>query len=253
MRDGLVSIIMPAYRSADFIAESIASVQAQTYSDWELLVTDDCSPDGVRDVVLGKAAGDPRIRYFRLAQNSGPAVARNNSVSKASGRYLAFLDSDDCWKPEKLERQLQFMASRGIGFSFTEYQRMKADGTLYPFVNTCPDHVDYKIILKDTCISTLTVMLDRKVVGNIALKAGWGHEDFILWLDILRKGEVAHCLRENLASYRVMEKSVSSNKLRAARWVWQIYRRHENLGFIQSAYYLANYAKNAVFKRIGFV
>ena len=253
MIDNLVSIIMPAYRSAGYIAESIVSVQQQTYQDWELLITDDCSPDNVGEVVRGFADSDPRVRYFRLERNSGPAIARNNSVARASGRFIAFLDSDDCWMPEKLARQIEFMEQRKIGFSFTEYQRMRPDGSLYPFVNSCPDQVFYRDILLDTCISTLTVMLDRKLVGDFSLTPGWGYDDYVLWLDILRRGGAAHCLQENLARYRVMEQSVSSNKLRAARWVWNIYRRHENFGVLPSAWYLANYAKNAVFKRIGVV
>lgn len=251
MSQDLISIIMPAYGSAKHIGDSIRSVQTQTYPHWELLITNDCSPDNLEEVVLSFAKLDPRIRYFCLPTNSGPAAARNNSISHSKGRYLAFLDSDDCWAPSKLESQLKFMNTNHFYFTFTNYQRMDTDGNLYDFVNSCPSRVTYKTILKDTCITTSTVMLDRQHIQEIKLSEGWGYDDYVLWLDILRQGIEAHCLRENLVQYRVMEKSVSSNKLRAAKWVWNIHRKHEKLGILPSSIYLLCYAANAFFKRIG--
>jgi len=249
----LVSIIMPAYGSAAYIGNSIRSVRFQTYSKWELLITNDCSPDNLEEIVLDFAKLDQRIKYFRLPTNSGPAAARNNSIKHSQGRYIAFLDSDDCWTPSKLETQIAFMNTNLFPFTFTEYQRMDTKGKLYDFVNSCPAKLDYKAILKDTCITTSTVMLDRQQIPDIKLTEGWGYDDYVLWLDILRQGIEAHCLRENLVHYRVMEKSVSSNKLRAAKWVWNIYRKHERLGLLPSSFYLIQYAKNAFLKRIGII
>lgn len=251
MVQNLVSIIMPAYGSANFIGDSIRSVQFQTYPHWELLITNDCSPDNLEEIVFPFTKLDPRVKYFQLPNNSGPAAARNNSISHSQGRYIAFLDSDDCWTPSKLENQLSFMNTNHFPFTFTDYQRMDIGGELYDFVNSCPAKVDYEAILKNTCITTSTVILDRHHIPEVKLTEGWGYDDYVLWLDILRRGIEAHCLRENLVHYRVMEKSVSSNKLRAARWVWNIYRKHEKLGLLPSSLYLLHYAKNAFLKRMG--
>jgi teichuronic acid biosynthesis glycosyltransferase TuaG len=246
----LISIIMPAYRSAKYIGDSIRSVQSQTYPHWELLITNDCSPDNLEEVVLGFTQVDSRIKYFCLPSNSGPAAARNNSISHSKGRFIAFLDSDDCWTRSKLEKQLSFMNTNHFPFTFTHYQRIDTNGNLYNFINTCPSTVTYQTILKDTCITTSTVMLDKQHIPEVRLVKGWGYDDYVLWLNILKQGIDAHCLKENLVYYRVMEQSVSSNKLRAAKWVWNIYREHEKLGLLPSFIYLFCYAKNAFLKRI---
>jgi len=248
----LVSIIMPAYGSEKYIGDSIRSVQLQTYPNWELLITDDCSPDNLDEVVLTFTKLDPRIKYFRLPTNSGPAAARNNSISQSRGRYIAFLDSDDYWTSTKLEEQLQFTSKIQTGFTFTFYERILVSGATSGLVTTSPLVVDYEMLLGNTSIATLTVMLDRAVVGDVRLKPGWGYDDFVLWLDLLRQGHTAHCLPKSLAKYRVMEKSVSSNKLRAAKWVWRIYRQHEHLSFVKSFWCLANFFINSIKKRLGF-
>lgn len=250
MQDNLVSIITPAYKTEKFIAETIESVQAQTYTDWELLITDDCSPDNLADVVKSFAEKDDRIKYLRAPQNGGPANARNNSLEKARGRFIAFLDSDDLWHPEKLERQLQFMNNNGYAFTYTAYQRMKMNGEMYPFVNYVPEKMTYSSLLKNTCISTLTVMLDRSLLPQFRMTPGWGYDDYVLWLELLKAGHTAYALNENLASYRVMESSVSSNKQRAVKWVWNIYRHQQELNIFKSSYYILNFSLNAFMKRI---
>lgn len=249
--DSLVSIITPAFNSARFIGETIRSVQAQTYPHWELLITDDKSPDNLKEIVLEFCKADERVKYFEALTNGGPAKARNNSLEFARGRYLAFLDSDDLWSSTKLEEQLQFMSQNHAGFSFTFYERISVEGTPSGFTNTSPLVVNYDMLLKNTSIATLTVMLDRAVVGNVRLKPGWGYDDFVLWLDLLRKGHLAHCLPKSLAKYRVMEKSVSSNKIRAAKWVWRIYREQEKLSILKSFWCLLNFSTNATRKRLG--
>lgn len=250
MIDNLVSIIMPAYKTENFIAETIESVLNQTYPHWELLITDDCSPDNLKDVVEKYAAKDERIKYLRAPKNGGPAEARNLSLERAKGRYIAFLDSDDLWRSKKLEKQLNFMKDHNYSFTYTAYQRMKQSGSLYPFINTVPSQIDYSFLLKNTAISTLTVILDKKIIKDIKMTPGWGYDDYVLWLEILKSGISAHGLNENLASYRVMETSVSSNKQRALKWVWNIYLKKERLGFFKSLYCISNFASNAFFKRI---
>lgn len=250
MSKPLISIITPAYKTAKFIGKTIESVQAQTFTDWELLITDDCSPDELKEVTSKYAESDSRIHYFRLPTNSGPAVARNHSIQSAKGQYLAFLDSDDLWHPTKLEKQLSFMITEKCAFSFTGYQRMTEEGVLYRRVNSVPESVSYRQILTNTSIATLTVMLDRTKVPPILLRPGWGYDDYVLWLEILKNGIVARGLNETLANYRVMSSSVSSNKWRALKWVWLIYQKKENLGFLRSCYCICLFAINASIRRL---
>jgi len=249
MDENLVSIIMPAYNSQRFIGETIQSVQAQTYPNWELLITDDCSVPEVELVVSSYSKLDPRVKYFKLKENSGPAVARNNSIANAKGRYLAFLDSDDLWMPEKLKTQLDFMQTKGCHFSYTYYQRMKEDGVRYSYINECPDSLNYNQLLRNTAISTLTVIVDRAKYKDVSLEKGWGYDDYVLWLDLLRQGGIALCLPKSLAFYRVVESSVSSKKVRATKWVWRILREHENINVFKSSYYISCFCINAFLKR----
>ncbi len=249
MQNNLVSIVTPAYKTEKFIAETIESVIAQTYPHWELLIADDCSPDNLAEVVKKYSEKDPRVKYLRMPQNGGPANARNLSLEQAKGRYIAFLDSDDLWHADKLTKQLDFMNKNDYDFTYTAYQRFKMGGELYPFINLVPEHVTYSDLLKNTCISTLTVILDKSKVKDIHMTPGWGYDDYVLWLEILKKGTTAHGLNENLALYRVMDQSVSSNKKRALKWVWNIYYQHQKLGFIKSLYFITNFSLNAIFKR----
>lgn len=250
MVNNLVSIITPAYGTQNFIAETIESVIAQTYSDWELLISDDCSPDNLAEVVKSYSIKDSRIKYLKMQKNGGPANARNLSLNNAKGRFIAFLDSDDLWHPEKLEKQINFMKKNDYAFTYTAYQRIKIDGQKYPFINYVPNKIDYSGLLKNTAISTLTVILDSSKIKNIKMTPGWGYDDFVLWLDILKREKWAYGLNENLAQYRVMSNSISSNKARALKWVWNIYIRHQNLGLIKSIFYIINFSFNAMSKRL---
>lgn len=249
MENKLVSIITPAYKTEKYIAETIESVLAQTYSNWELLIADDCSPDNTATIVQAYASKDSRIKYLKMPNNGGPANARNLSLENAKGKYIAFLDSDDLWEPQKLELQIKFMNENQIAFSYTNYIRMHIDGTLYTFYNKCPSQMTYKEILKNTTISTLTVMLDKERITNIKMTPGWGYDDFVLWLNITKKGTTAYGLNRCLARYRIMNNSVSSNKTRALKWVWNIYRDHEGFNIFLSIYYILNFSINAFIKR----
>lgn len=249
MDNNLVSIIMPAYNSQRFIGETIQSVLEQTYQDWELLITDDCSTDEVELVVASYAKLDSRVKYFKLKENSGPAVARNNSIANAKGRFLAFLDSDDLWVPEKLKTQLDFMHAEKCDFTYTYYQRIKEDGVRYNYINECPDSLNYNQLLKNTAISTLTVVVDRMKYKEVLMKKGWGYDDYVLWLDLLKQGGKAVCIPKPLAFYRVVESSVSSKKVRATKWVWRILREHENINVVKSSYYISCFCINAFLKR----
>lgn len=243
----LVSIITPAYRSARFVVETIRSVQAQRYSQWEMLVVDDCSPDDTPEVVAGLAKADQRIRLIRQPVNSGPAAARNAALDAARGRYLAFLDSDDLWLPNKLERQLAFMAERPTALSFTEFRRISMDGTRVGRRVAVPGTLGYRQLLSNTAIATSTVIVDRELSGEFRMKQTY-YDDFTAWLEILRRGHVARGLHEDLVRYRVVGKSVSRNKLRSAVMVWRAYRQIEGLGVLDSSWCFLNYAVRGTLK-----
>jgi teichuronic acid biosynthesis glycosyltransferase TuaG len=247
----LVSIITPAWNAEDFVGEAIRSVQEQGITDWEMLVADDCSTDGTATVVEVFASQDPRVRLIRCGRNGGPARARQAAIDKASGRYLAFLDSDDLWLPAKLERQLPFMAHKGAALTYTSFRRISEDGVDIGQVFAIPQSLTYRQLLCNTAIATLTAIIDRDVAGEVSMTDA-GYDDFCLWLSVLKRGHKAYGLQEDLARYRVRGNSVSSRPLRSAAWVWNIYRNVEHLSFIKSAWCLANFGVRAYAKRLRF-
>lgn len=245
--EALVSIITPAYKAGAFIAETIHSVQKQNYRHWEMLIVDDCSPDNTCDVVEAKMASDPRIRLLRHTDNGGPAKARNTALAQARGRYIAFLDSDDLWLPQKLERQLKFMCEQKAVISFTCFRRISADGSKQGRLVAIPKRLTYGQLLRNTAIATSTAIVDRDLSGPFAMKLTY-YDDFTLWLDLLKRGFVAHGLREDLMRYRVLGKSVSRNKGKSARMVWNTYRQVEGLGVVFASWCFVNYAFRAFLK-----
>ena len=247
MKDGLVSVIVPAYKAAPFIAQTIGSVLAQTYTDWEMLVADDCSPDGTRDVVREWAARDARVRLIALERNGGPAAARNAALDQARGRWLAFLDSDDLWLPAKLERSLAHARAQRAALVFTGYRRISDDGARTGRYIGVPERLTYGELLGNTAIATSTVVIDRALAGDVRMERVY-YDDFVCWLSILKRGHVAHGLDEDLMRYRVLARSVSRNKGRSAREVWRTYRQVEHIGLVPSAWHFSRYALNAVRK-----
>lgn len=239
-----VSVITPAFNAGRTIRQTIRSVQGQTFRYWEMIVVDDCSTDDTCAIIEESAASDNRIRLLRQPVNGGAARARNAALKAGEGRYVAFLDSDDYWLPEKLEHQLAFMAAKDIALSYTLYRRFR-DGseTLGPLVQL-PRSLTYKDLLKNTAIACLTVMVDRERTGPIEFPVV-RHEDYALWLRLLEQGFVAHGLMEDLARYRVSSVSVSGNKLKSAAWAWNIYRNVEKLNLPYASWCFVNYVWNA--------
>lgn len=207
----LVSIITPAYNSADLIAETIESILAQTFTDWELLITDDCSKDNTVEIVKSYAEKDSRIKLFQLEKNGGGGVARNNSIAQAQGRYIAFCDSDDCWYPTKLEKQLAFMQQQDCALSYSSYMTCDERGTINGII-VAPNTVTYKSSLKDNKIACLTGMYDSEKVGKVFLPLIRKRQDWGLWIKVLSKCQKAEGIKEPLALYRLREGSISSNK-----------------------------------------
>lgn len=243
----LVSIIMPAYNAEQFIAQAIESVQAQTLTEWELIVSDDASTDATLAIVRRIAEQDARIVVLEPAGNHGPAHARNRAIEHAAGRYIAFLDSDDLWKPGKLETQVGFMQQNQVAFSFSSYDRLAEDGAFLG-EHRVARAVNYRSLLKSCTIGCLTAIYDTDVFGKKFMPDVRGAEDFGLWLSLLKNIDKAYPVVDNLASYRVRTHSLSSDKWKAAFYTWRVYRKVENLSFFPSIYYFLHYAFRGFWK-----
>ena len=246
--DDLVSIITPVYNAAAYITETIESVLAQTYTNWEMLIVNDCSKDSTVEIVQSYAAKDKRIKLINLKQNSGAAAARNTAIQNAKGRYIAFLDSDDLWKKEKLQKQIEFMQQNGYVFTFTSYEHFKEIKENIQNHVQIPKSLNYNQALKGNQIGCLTVMLDKKQIPNIHFTTQ-KHEDYILWLNILKQGITAYGIQESLALYRAgNSKSISGNKIQSALWTWKVYRESQRLSVVKSMYYMWFYVMNGLKK-----
>ncbi|GAA0468399.1 glycosyltransferase family 2 protein [Alkalibacillus silvisoli] len=239
--DSFISVITPAYNSEQFIEEAIRSVQAQTIDNWEMIIVDDCSKDRTVKIVESLKQQDSRIKLHKLDENKGAGYARNVAMDLAKGRFIAFLDSDDAWLPEKLEKQYQFMKRRGVGFSYTKYKLIDEDGHLSGAPYEVPSDLDFKDLLKFCHIGCLTVMLDRDKVGHVQMDLIRNRQDYLLWLDITREGVKAYALQEVLSKYRKVSNSISSNKLKVAKLNWKIYRERFGMNVIKSAWYFLHY------------
>lgn len=246
----LVSVIMPCYNMASYVSDSIKSVIAQTYPHWELLIVDDASTDETVNIIKSYAQADSRIKFAIKKQNSGISDTRNLCIQMAQGQFLAFLDADDIWHPEKLEKQLSFMMAKNIGFTYSTYDWIDEDGkVMNKSINTI-GNLDYKTYLRNTIIGCSTVMVNKTITGDVIVPKFRTSEDTATWLDILRKGLLAYAIDESLVSYRIRRKSASSNKIRASIDLWKVYRQHEKLPFFKAIYYFSCYAFNAVKKRL---
>lgn len=250
MKSNLVSIIMPSYNASKFIGESIESVLNQTYQNWELLITDDCSKDTSIDLIESYVKKDDRIKLFVLSYNSGAAVARNNSISQAKGKYIAFLDSDDIWSSTKLEEQIAFMEHHSLPFSFTAYDQMTEEGVVLNKIINVPKEISYHGYLKNTIIGCLTVVINRDIVGEFEMPNIKTSQDMATWLLVLKRGYKAYGFNKNLATYRLVGNSNSAKKSKAAKDVWKVYRDIEKLSILYSTVCFCGYAFNAIKKRL---
>lgn len=243
----LVSIITPLYNSSDFIGRTIESIQKQSYKNWELLITDDCSNDNSVNIVESYHKKDNRIKLFRLTKNSGAAVARNNSIKEANGRFIAFCDSDDRWKTNKLEKQVNYMLAHNYLFTYGSYDVVDENNNLKGTF-TAPPKVNYSSMLKTCSVGCLTACYDAHGLGKIFMPDIRKRQDYGLWLKILKKVKFAYGINEPFAIYTARNNSISSNKLKAAQYQWRIYREVEKIGFIKSLYYFTFYAVNGFLK-----
>lgn len=236
--NALVSIITPAFNSAKFIAETIQSVQNQTHQNWEMIIIDDGSSDETESIVLSILENDNRIQFHKLAQNSGPAVARNIGIENAKGDFLTFIDADDIWFPTFIENNIKIIQETGISFVFSSYKRSneKLEFVYSDFI--VPKKVTYTDILKTNSISCLTAFLDIKTVGKKKMPLIRKRQDMGLWLNYLKVIPFAYGIQETQAIYRIRENSLSRKKLDLIKYQWQFYRDVEQLNVFQSAYYM---------------
>ena len=246
----LVSIVMPTFNSCKYIRKSIESVINQTYKQWELLIVDDNSTDNTEEIVKEYSLIDNRIQYIKFNENRGAAVARNTAIDISKGRFLAFLDSDDLWSKEKLEVQVKFMLENNIEFSFTDYKLINDKGDDLYKVIRMPEKLSYEGYLRNTIIQTVTVMIDKYKVNEIRMPQIRRRQDFACWLSILKNGVVAVSIPQVLAEYRRTNNSLSSNKIKAIKGTWYVYRKIEKLSLMKTIRVFLGYAINACRKRI---
>lgn len=245
----MVSIITPCYNAEKYLAQTIESVLSQTCQDWEMLIVDDCSSDSSAQIIKEYSRKDSRIKYLKTDKPSGsPAQPRNLATAQAQGRYIAFLDSDDLWLPEKLERQLEtFRKNEDAAVVFSYYEKMTEEGARSGRLVKSPSGVTYDKLLRGNVIGCLTGIYDTDKTGRVYFM-NVGHEDYILWLSILKKGYTAVNTEDLQALYRVRERSVSSDKGKAVRWQWRVYRDIEKLNIFKSLFCFACYAFKAIIK-----
>jgi glycosyltransferase involved in cell wall biosynthesis len=241
MSNYLVSIITPSYKSEKFISQTIESVINQTYKSWEMIIIDDCSPDNSNEIIESYYKKDKRIKLLKLKKNSGPAIARNRGIQEAKGRYIAFLDADDLWKHDKLEKQLIFMFENNLAFTYSSYDLIDEKGRFLGTFKT-KETISYKSMLKTCSVGCLTAIYDTNVLGKIYMPNIIKRQDYGLWLKILKIVGETKGIKEPLAFYRIRKNSVSSNKIKAAKYQWKIYRDVENLNLFKSFYYFIHYA-----------
>lgn len=245
----LVSVIMPVHNAAAYVEEAIRSVMSQSYGNWELLVVNDNSTDNSLDIITRLAAEDSRIKVLNNPTPTGyPATPRNLAVEHAKGRYIAFLDSDDVWLPGKFEHQLPFFnESEKIGVVFSNYEKIDEESNREERIVKARKITTYRKLLLGNVIGNVTAMYDVKRVGKVYFPPV-RHEDYAMWLSILKRGFVARNTGGVTALYRVSENSVSSRKRRLLTWQWNIYRNVEHLNLVESIFYYANYAVRGFMK-----
>lgn len=244
----LISIITPTYNCGDFIGETIESVLKQSYPYWEMIIVDDCSTDATKEMVESYALRDKRIKYHLLEENSGAAVARTKAMELATGKYMAFLDSDDLWTKDKLERQLAFMRQNGYAFTCTAYEQVDEDGVLLGKIIKTKRKTDYNGVLLTCPVGNSTVMYNVEKLGKFAVPNVRKRNDDALWLQMLKKEKYIYGIPDVLMQYRIRANSISSNKLALVKYHWILYRDIENLSVARSVFHIGFWGFLKAFK-----
>lgn len=245
--DSLVSIVMPSYNTEKYISQSISSIMSQTYKNWELIIVDDYSEDN--SVKAIQSFNDPRIRLLQNHKNLGAAISRNIALREAQGKWIAFLDSDDLWAPDKLEKQVRFMEENEYAFTFTDY-RICLNGKWLPYINTGPNVINKKKMYDYCYFSTITVMYDREKIGLIQIKGIRKNNDYAMWLKIIEKSN-AYRLPECLSFYIKHDNSISTgSKLQLIKWHYKLFREELGKSPIVSLVLTLNNIVHGIWKKI---
>lgn len=235
----LVSVVMPAYNAEKYIAEAMESVIAQTYTNWELFVVDDCSADNTANIV--QSFEDKRISYIKNPENLGPAFSRNCGIEAAKGEYIALIDSDDIWHENKLEKQIELAKKTGADIIYCSYGMINDAGVRVNNDYIVTETTDFEKTLKENMLSCSTVLIKSELLKKYKFSSQYYHEDYVLWLMLLKEGNEAVGIAEVLADYRLLENSRSFNKKKSAKNRWRIYRKRLKLPIYKSLYYMCAY------------
>lgn len=241
METSLVSIITPSFNSENFIADTIQSVQNQTYQNWEMIIVDDCSTDKTISIIEQFVINDSRIRFFQLEKNSGAGVARETALSKATGDYISFLDADDLWKPLKLEKQLQFLKDNKSPFTFSFYDCIDEVGNSLNKRVEAPRNLSYRQLFFCNYVGNLTGIYDRHYFGKIAISSTRKRQDWMVWLTILKKIKKAKPVPESLAFYRIRDNSLSASKVDLLKHNFAVYRTFHDFNYISSLFIMVGF------------
>ncbi|MBR6703261.1 MAG: glycosyltransferase family 2 protein [Clostridia bacterium] len=248
MTQKLVSIITPTYNCAKFIARTLDSVQAQTYQNWEMIIVDDRSQDNTKEIVEEYSKNDARIQYHLLDENSGAAVARTTAMKLAKGAYMAFLDSDDIWLPEKLEKQIAWMEENDYAFSCTAYEQIDEDDVLLGKKIKTIKKTSYNRLLLDCPVGNSTVMYNVEKMGKFEVPNIRKRNDDALWLQMLKKEKYIWGMPDVLMHYRIRKNSLSNKKLQLIKYHWYLYRKIEHLNIFRSAFHVCYWCFLKLFK-----
>lgn len=247
-----VSVVTPSYNSEKYISKTIESVQAQTYKDWEMIIVDDCSTDKTCEIVEKYIAGDSRIKLLKQEMNAGAGSARTRAMCESTGRFIAYLDADDIWKPQKIEKQVEFMIKNNCGFSCTSYEVIDDYGNLKGKEVHMLPKVDYVGFLTNNLLQTVGIMVDTEKVDKelLVMPDIRRRQDAATWLQVLKSGHECFGMKSILAEYRRTQGSLSSDKIKAVKGIWHLYRNIEHLSLPFSCYCFIRYAAFAVWKRL---
>jgi glycosyltransferase involved in cell wall biosynthesis len=245
--DDKVSIITPSFNSSEFIAETIKSVQNQTYQNWEMIIVDDASTDETESIVLSVIEKDNRIQFYKLNENSGAGIARNYALQKASGRYISFLDSDDLWKPLKLEKQLKFMEQNRQPMTFSFYEWIDENGNSLQKEIQAPKNLSYKQLFFCNYIGNLTGIYDTTFYGKIPISSIKKRQDWIVWLTALKKIGIVKPVPESLALYRIRKNSISASKLNLLQYNYAVYKDFHNKNSITAFFCMILFLVTQIF------
>jgi len=247
----LVSVITPVYNAERFLENTLKSVVDQTYKDIEIVLVDDCSKDKSAKIIERFMSEDIKIIYHLQDMNRGAGVARNKALELARGQYVAFLDSDDVWMSQKIEQQITLMKEKQTGFSYAAIEMIDEYGKQIKSKRDLKETCDYKYLLRNTIIATSTVVIDRTLLGDFRMPLRRGGQDYATWLMLLRNGEIAHGINEVLCQYRVASGSLSSNKFKSIKQVWEIQTQDEKMkripAVLNASWFIINALKKYLF------